>query len=77
MQSSQAIRKDLSSIIKDLLGATFEVYFFLHKIFICHESILLQNRSFRNMDNIASAVVRVYTVAQPKFVDVLISCGME
>ena len=40
----------------------------------CDKSILLQKCTFENTDNITSAVVRVYTVAQPKFVDVLISC---
>ena len=77
MQSSKALRKDFTLIIKYFLGATFKVYVFLHKIFVCHKPILLQKRLFRNIDNIASAAVRVYTVAQAKFVDVLVICGME
>ena len=45
VQSSQAINTDLSSVIKDFLSTTFKVYFFLHKIFVCDESILLQKRT--------------------------------
>ena len=74
MISYKAVSIDLSSGIKDFLSTIFEVHFILHNILVCAESILLQKRTFRNTNDIASAIVRVYTGAQPKVVDVLISC---